>query len=127
MTDVTLTLLFAVIGEPNLYEAWGVDRNNLYFVLGFFHVTCCSIHSHVLVGGVISEDRSNGTSALYFSRPINRFDYVGMKFFRATIQMFIIIGTLFLYYFVEILAMGRVGLGCWIHFQCFSQRFLPLP
>ena len=62
----------------------------------------------LLVGGVISEDRSNGTSALYFSRPINRFDYVGMKYLAvATIQSVIIIGTLFLYYLVDILAMGR--------------------
>ena len=30
MTDVALTLLFAIVGEPGLYEAWGVGRNNLY-------------------------------------------------------------------------------------------------
>ena len=79
-------------------------------VLGFFREICCFIHwlQALLVGGVISEDRSNGTSALYFSRPINRFDYVGMKYLAvATIQSVIIIGTLFLYYLVDILAMGR--------------------
>ena len=37
MTDVALTLLFAILGEPALYELWGVGRNNLYaHVLGFF-------------------------------------------------------------------------------------------
>ena len=111
MTDVALTLLFAVIGEPNLYELWGVGRNNLYaHVLGFFprNMLFYPLVAALLVGGVISEDRSNGTRALYFSRPINLFDYVGMKYLAvATIQMFIIIGTLFLYYFVDILAMGR--------------------
>ena len=62
----------------------------------------------LLVGGVISEDRSNGTSALYFSRPINRFDYVGMKYLAvASIQALIILGTLMLYYFADILSMGR--------------------
>ncbi len=45
MTDVALTLLFAVIGEPSLYELWGVGRNNLYgHILGFFLETCCIIH-----------------------------------------------------------------------------------
>ena len=111
MTDVALTLLFAVIGEAGLYELWGVGRNNLYgHILGFFprNMLYYPLVAALLVGGVISEDRSNGTSALYFSRPINRFDYVGMKYLAvATIQAFIIIGTLFLYYFVDILAMGR--------------------
>ena len=111
MTDVALTLLFAVIGEPSLYELWGVGRNNLYgHILGFFprNMLYYPLVAALLVGGVISEDRSNGTSALYFSRPINRFDYVGMKYLAvATIQAFIVIGTLFLYYFVDILAMGR--------------------
>ena len=28
MTDVALTLLFAIVGEPGLYEAWGVGQQN---------------------------------------------------------------------------------------------------
>ena len=74
MTDVALTLLFAIVGEPGLYEAWGVGRNNLYgHILGFFprNMLYYPLVAALLVGGVISEDRSNGTSALYFSRPIN--------------------------------------------------------
>lgn len=57
---------------------------------------------------MISEDRHHGTSALYFSRPISRFDYTAMKFISvALIQSLIILGTYFLYYFSEIIAMGR--------------------
>ncbi len=111
MTDVALTLLFAILGEPSLYELWGVGRNNLYaHVLGFFprNMLFYPLVAALLVGGVISEDRSNGTSALYFSRPINRFDYVGMKYLAvASIQALIILGTLMLYYFADILSMGR--------------------
>ena len=131
MTDVALTLLFAVIGEAGLYELWGVGRNNLYgHILGFFprNMLYYPLVAALLVGGVISEDRSNGTSALYFSRPINRFDYVGMKYLAvATIQAFIIIGTLFLYYFVDILAMGRGWAWILTRFQCSSQLCLRPP
>lgn len=111
MTDVALTLLFSILGEPSLYEIWGVSRNNLYaHVLGFLprNMLFYPLVAALLVGGVISEDRSNGTSALYFSRPINRFDYVGMKYLAvASIQALIILGTLMLYYFADILSMGR--------------------
>ena len=111
MTDVALTLLFSILGEPSLYELWGVSRNNLYaHVLGFLprNMLFYPLVAALLVGGVISEDRSNGTSALYFSRPINRFDYVGMKYLAvASIQALIILGTLMLYYFADILSMGR--------------------
>ena len=82
----------------------------------------------LLVGGVISEDRSNGTSALYFSRPINRFDYVGMKYLAvATIQSVIIIGTLFLYYLVDILAMGRGWAWILDTFPLFLTTFFCAP
>ena len=46
--------------------------------------------------------------ALYFSRPVNRFDYAAMKFLSVTlILLFIINGTLAVYYFVDILVMGK--------------------
>ena len=62
----------------------------------------------ILVGGRISEDRSNGTSALYFSRPISRVDYTIMKFLSIAIILFFVIdGTLAVYYFSEVLVMGR--------------------
>ena len=60
----------------------------------------------LLVGGVISEDDQMEPVRCVL-QTTNRFDYVGMKYLAvATIQAFIIIGTLFLY-FVDILAMGR--------------------
>ena len=109
--DVALTLLSSLIGSPELHSMWGVNRDNLYgHVLGFFprNVLYYPILAALLVGGMISEDRNHGTSALYFSRPISRFDYLMMKYISvALIQAFVVLFTLMIYYFVEILAMGR--------------------
>ena len=111
LADVGLTLLSALIGSAELHSMWGVNRDNLYaHVLGFFprNVLYFTIVAALLVGGVISEDRLHGTSALYFSRPINRFDYVMMKYISvALIQAMIVLLTLCLYYFSEIVSMGR--------------------
>lgn len=111
LADVGLTLLAALIGSPELHTMWGVNRDNLYgHVLGFLprNMLYYPILAALLVGGVISEDRYHGTSALYFSRPISRFDYVMMKYISvAMIQAFVILLTLMIYYFVEILAMGH--------------------
>ncbi len=111
LADVGLTLLSALIGSAELHSMWGVNRDNLYgHVLGFFprNVLYFPIVAALLVGGVISEDRLHGTSALYFSRPINRFDYVMMKYLSvALIQAMIVLLTLCLYYFSEIVSMGR--------------------
>ena len=111
MGDVALSLLSAVIGSPELHTMFGVNRDNLYgHVLGFFprNVLYYPILAALLVGGVISEDRNHGTSALYFSRPISRFDYIMMKYISvAFIQAIVVLFNLFLYYFVEILSMGR--------------------
>ena len=111
LADVGLTLLSALIGSAELHSMWGVNRDNLYaHVLGFFprNVLYFPVVAALLVGGVISEDRLHGTSALYFSRPINRFDYVMMKYISvALIQAMIVLLTLCLYYFSEIVSMGR--------------------
>ena len=111
LADVGLTLLAALIGSPELHTMWGVNRDNLYgHVLGFFprNMLYYPILAALLVGGVISEDRYHGTSALYFSRPVSRFDYVMMKYISvAMIQAFVVLLTLMVYYFVEIIAMGR--------------------
>ena len=111
LADVGLTLLSALIGSAELHSMWGVNRDNLYgHVLGFFprNVLYFPIVAALLVGGMISEDRLHGTSALYFSRPINRFDYVMMKYLSvALIQAMIVLLTLCLYYFSEIVSMGR--------------------
>jgi ABC-type transport system involved in multi-copper enzyme maturation permease subunit len=110
-SDVLLILLAGVIGENELYSMFGVNRDNLYgHVLGFFprNVLYYPVIAALLVGGMISDDRSHGTSALYFSRPISRLDYASMKFLSIAIILFIFInGTLALYYFTEILVMGR--------------------
>ena len=111
LSDAALTLLSSLIGDSEFHSMWGVNRDNLYgHVLGFFprNVMYYPIVAALLVGGVISEDRLHGTSALYFSRPINRFDYIGMKYVSvAFIQAIIIIFTLFLYYLTEIMVFGR--------------------
>ena len=111
LSDAALTLLSSLIGDSEFHSMWGVNRDNLYgHVLGFFprNVMYYPIVAALLVGGVISEDRLHGTSALYFSRPINRFDYIGMKYASvAFIQAIIIILTLFLYYLTEIMVYGR--------------------
>ncbi|MFL2961540.1 MAG: ABC transporter permease, partial [Candidatus Poseidoniaceae archaeon] len=111
MTDVAMVLLFGMIGEPELYGIWGVNRDNMYgHVMGFFprNILYYPIVAALLVGGMISEDRSHGTSAMYFSRPINRFDYAAMKFLSVGLILFFIIdGTLAVYYFADILVMGK--------------------
>ena len=103
LADVGLTLLAALIGSPELHTMWGVNRDNLYgHVLGFFprNMLYYPILAALLVGGVISEDRYHGTSALYFSRPVSRFDYVMMKYISvAMIQAFVVLLTLMVYYF----------------------------
>ncbi len=110
-TDVALALLFGLLGDTELYQLWGVNRDNLYgHVMGFFprNILYYPVVAALLVGGMISEDRAHGTSALYFSRPITRFDYAAMKFLSiALILFFIINGTLALYYMTDILVMGR--------------------
>jgi hypothetical protein len=77
LSDAALTLLSGLIGDGSLHQLWGISRDNLYgHVLGFFprNVLYYPIVAALLVGSVISEDRQHGTSALYFSRPITRFD-----------------------------------------------------
>tara|TARA_B100000029_G_scaffold423320_1_gene430440 strand:+ start:17 stop:607 length:591 start_codon:yes stop_codon:yes gene_type:complete len=53
----------------------------------------------VVVGGMISDDRQHGTSAIYFSRPISRLDYTAMKYLSvAVILGFVIVFSYFAYY-----------------------------
>lgn len=128
LSDAALTLLSGLIGDGSLHQLWGVSRDNLYgHVLGFFprNVLYYPIVAALLVGSVISEDRQHGTSALYFSRPITRFDYVGMKFASvALIQSFVVLLTLALYYFAEIIALGRGWAWIMDTFPLFLAAFL---
>ena len=111
MTDIAMVILFGILGDTEFYDLWGVNRNNLYgHVLGFFprNILYYPILAALLVGGMISEDRTHGTSALYFSRPVNRFDYASMKFLSVAIILLLVInGTLILYYMSDVLVKGR--------------------
>ena len=111
LSDAGMTLLAGLVGSSEFHTLFGVGRDNLYgHVLGFFprNVLYYPIIAALLVGSVISEDREHGTSALYFSRPVSRFDYVSMKYLSvAIIQAVVILGTYILYFLAEILAFGR--------------------
>ena len=111
LSDAGMTLLSGLVGSSEFHALFGVSRDNLYgHVLGFFprNVLYYPIVAALLVGGVISEDRQHGTSALYFSRPVSRFDYVGMKFLSvALIQAIVVLITYVLYFLAEVVAYGR--------------------
>ena len=69
-------VMSTLTGVEAIMEFYGVSRANLWgHVLGTFHNTCCwPLLTALVVGGLISVDRQNGTSAIYFSRPIRRTD-----------------------------------------------------
>ena len=110
--DMFPILLSSILGDgASIVSVFGVSRNSLYaHVLGFFprNILYYPVVTALIVGTMISEDRLNGTSALYFSRPISRLDYVVMKYLAAaSVLGLLCIGTLVLFYFAEVLAMGR--------------------
>ena len=111
LSDAGMTLLSGLVGSSEFHALFGVSRDNLYgHVLGFFprNVLYYPIVAALLVGSVISEDREHGTSALYFSRPVSRFDYVAMKFLSvAIIQALVVLVTYILYFLAEVVAYGR--------------------
>ncbi len=111
MGDLAMAFLGTVIGDTDLYRFFGVSRGNLYgHVLGFFprNALCFPLIAALLIGGMISEDRRHGTSAIYFSRPIERRDYTAMKFLTVAIVLSIlIVGTLAIYYLGDILLRGE--------------------
>ncbi len=107
MSDLLMSMLGGLIGADEMSRMFGPNRANLYgHVLGFAprNAFCFPIAAALLIGGIISEDRKYGTSAIYFSRPINRFDYTAMKYISVAIILFLIIdGTLAMYYFGNII------------------------
>ena len=111
LSDAGMTLLSGLVGSSEFHSLFGVSRDNLYgHVLGFFprNVLYYPIIAALLVGSVISEDREHGTSALYFSRPVSRVDYVGMKFVSVSlIQALVVLGSYILYFLAEVVAYGR--------------------
>ncbi len=62
----------------------------------------------LVVGGMISDDRKNGTSAIYFSRPVTRFDYTAMKYLSVAVVLgFVIVLSYFVYYTSAIVFNGE--------------------
>jgi len=81
---------------------WGINRYNLWGqVLGYFprNLCCWPLLTALVVGGMISDDRRNGTSAIYFSRPVTRLDYIAMKYLSVAVVLgFVIVLSYFAYY-----------------------------
>jgi|TARA_B100000959_G_scaffold68035_1_gene72055 ABC-type transport system involved in multi-copper enzyme maturation permease subunit len=105
LAPVPMLFLSSLLGPEDggvLTKMWGVNRYNLWGqILGYFPRNLCMwpLLTALVVGGMISDDRKNGTSAIYFSRPINRIDYTAMKFLSvAVILGFVIVFSYFVYY-----------------------------
>ncbi|MDP6742162.1 MAG: ABC transporter permease [Candidatus Thalassarchaeaceae archaeon] len=111
ISDLAMLAIGAISGEEVIERISGISRGNLYgHVLSFWFRNACTypIVTALIIGGMISEDRRNGTSALYFSRPINRRDYAAMKFLSvALILSVVVLVTLSMYYLGAILVGGE--------------------
>ncbi len=109
--DLLLLTVGAATGVEAIERLAGISRGNLYgHVLSFWFRNACTypIVTALIIGGMISEDRRNGTSALYFSRPVNRRDYAAMKFLSvAIILSVVVLFTLSAYYLGAILVGGE--------------------
>jgi ABC-type transport system involved in multi-copper enzyme maturation permease subunit len=109
--DLGMSFISAIFSETEMHRVFGISKDNLYgHVLGFWprNAICFPIIAALLIGGIISEDRMHGTSAIYFSRPLNRIDYTAMKFLSVAIVLFmLIVGTLGIYYTGDILMQGE--------------------
>lgn len=109
--DLLMLTVGAATGVEAIERLAGISRGNLYgHVLSFWFRNACTypIVTALIIGGMISEDRRNGTSALYFSRPINRRDYAAMKFLSvAIILSVVVLFTLSAYYLGAILVGGE--------------------
>ena len=104
LTPIPMLFLSSFIGDDGGFfeKMWGINRYNLWGqVLGYFPRNLCMwpLLTAVVVGGMISDDRQHGTSAIYFSRPISRLDYISMKYLSvAVILGFVIVFSYFAYY-----------------------------
>jgi ABC-2 type transport system permease protein len=111
ISDLIMLAVGAASGTEAIERLSGISRGNLYgHVLSFWFRNACTypIVTALIIGGMISEDRRNGTSALYFSRPINRRDYAAMKYISvAAILTIIVLFTLSAYYLGAILVGGE--------------------
>ena len=111
VVNLGLVLISGLTQNFEFHSIFGATRDNIYaHVLGFLprNTLYYPIAAALLTGGLICEDRRNGMVAIYFSRPINRLDYVGMKFVSAFLPMVaIIVVTLLLYYGVDLVTLGE--------------------
>jgi ABC-type transport system involved in multi-copper enzyme maturation permease subunit len=105
LTPVPMLFLSSLLGGEDggfLSKMWGINRYNLWGqVLGYFPRNLCfwPLLTALVVGGMISDDRQHGTSAIYFSRPVTRLDYTAMKYLSvAVILGFVIVFSYFVYY-----------------------------
>ncbi len=104
LTPIPMLFLSSLIGDQGGFfeKMWGINRYNLWGqVLGYFPRNLCMwpLLTAVVVGGMISDDRQHGTSAIYFSRPVSRLDYTSMKYLSVAIILgFVIVFSYFAYY-----------------------------
>ena len=74
LTPIAMIFLSSTLpGDASdwLTRMWGINRYNLWGqVLGYYPRNLCMwpLLTALVVGGMISDDRKNGTSAIYFSR-----------------------------------------------------------
>ncbi|MEE3310485.1 MAG: ABC transporter permease [Candidatus Thermoplasmatota archaeon] len=101
----------ALTGLDALMTIYGVSRANLWgHILGTFHNTCCwPLLTALIVGGLISEDRQFGTSAIYFSRPVTRTDYTLMKYISAALILSMIIVFSYCAYYAAAIVLNNEG------------------
>ena len=107
-----LSMAMSVLtGVDVLMQIYGVSRANLWgHVLGTFHNTCCwPLLTALIVGGLISEDRQHGTSAIYFSRPITRTDYTLMKYISAALILSLVIVVSYCAYYAAAIMFNDEG------------------
>ena len=98
-------------GSEELMRIFGVTRANLWgHVLGSFNNICCwPLVTALVVGGMISEDRQHGSSAIYFSRPVTRTDYTLMKFISASLILSMIITFSYCAYYAGAIILNDEG------------------
>ena len=116
LSPVAMLFLASLGGQGGFGEIlsrmWGINRYNLWGqVLGFFPRNLCMwpLLTALVVGGMISDDRRNGTSAIYFSRPVNRIDYTAMKYLSSAVVLGFVIVFSYMVYYTSALVLNGEG------------------
>ncbi|MDP6906896.1 MAG: ABC transporter permease [Candidatus Thalassarchaeaceae archaeon] len=113
LIPIFTTFLGVMSGSDDLMRIFGITRATLWgHVLGTFHNICCwPLVTALIVGGLISEDRQHGTSAIYFSRPVTRTDYTLMKYISAALVLSMIIVFSYCAYYAAAIILNNEGWG----------------